>query len=158
MVKQAKKPTEEKRPYHRGNVAEDLIAAAVRLLKTERYEDLSVRRLTREVGVTPANFYNHFENLEDLLLTIAAERHLTRAALVAKIVARSPTRIDAAREAQLLDAVEPKEVRFFSRTKDTGETKVEAAPIDSPDWKKIFTEYNDSLGGVWLAGGLGGVP
>lgn len=101
MVKQAKKPTEEKRPYHRGNVAEDLIAAAVRLLKTERYEDLSVRRLTREVGVTPANFYNHFENLEDLLLTIAADRHLSRAALVEKIVTRAPSRVAAAREATL---------------------------------------------------------
>ena len=44
------KKAAEKRPYHRGNVAEDLTAAALRLLKTERYEDLSVRRLTREIG------------------------------------------------------------------------------------------------------------
>lgn len=101
MVKPAKKAVEEKRPYHRGNVAEDLVAAAVRLLKTERYEDLSVRRLSREVGVTPANFYNHFENLDDLLLTIAAERHLARAAMVEKIIARSPNRIAAAKHATL---------------------------------------------------------
>lgn len=64
----------------------------------------------------------------------------------------------ATHSAQLLDCVEAKEVRFFSRSKETGETRVEAAPIDSPDWRKIFTEYNDSLGGIWLSGGLGGVP
>jgi len=64
----------------------------------------------------------------------------------------------ATHSAELLDFVEPKEVRFFSRAKDTGETRVEAAPIDSPQWKKVFTEYNDSLSGVWLSGGLGGVP
>jgi AcrR family transcriptional regulator len=101
MAKQVKKPADEKRPYHRGNVAEDLVAAAVRLLKTERYEDLSVRRLTREIGVTPANFYNHFPNLEDLLLTIAASAHLRRAALVEKIIARCATRIEAAQQSAL---------------------------------------------------------
>lgn len=98
---QRKKPAEKARPYHRGNVAEDLTAAALRLLKSERYEDLSVRRLTREVGVTPANFYNHYENLDDLLLNIAAAAHLRRADLVPKIIAKSKTRIEAAKSAAL---------------------------------------------------------
>src|SRR5262245_2367379 len=64
----------------------------------------------------------------------------------------------ATHSAELLDFVDPKEVRFFSRSKDTGETKIETAPVDTPQWKKVFTEYNDSLSGVWLSGGLGGVP
>lgn len=58
--------------YHKGNVAEDLRAAAKRILATERLEDVTLRRLTREVGVTPANFYNHFKSLDELLLSIAA--------------------------------------------------------------------------------------
>lgn len=91
------KAKKEPRPYHRGNVAEDLTAAAIRLMKTERYEDLSVRRLTREIGVTPANFYNHFENLESLLLNIAAQAHRERAAHVAKIIAETSSRAEAAR-------------------------------------------------------------
>ena len=62
-----------RRRYHKGNVAEDLMAVAVRILETERVEDLSVRRLAREVGVTPANFYNHFVSLNDLLLDLAAD-------------------------------------------------------------------------------------
>ena len=98
---QKKKPAEEARPYHRGNVAEDLTAAALQLLKTERYEDLSVRRLTREIGVTPANFYNHFENLDDLLLNIAAVAHLRRADIVPKILAKSKNRVEAAKAAAL---------------------------------------------------------
>ncbi|PYD47496.1 TetR/AcrR family transcriptional regulator [Novacetimonas pomaceti] len=61
------------RAYHKGNVAEDLRIATVRILETERLEDLSVRRLTREVRVAPANFYNHYGSLNDLLLEIAAD-------------------------------------------------------------------------------------
>ncbi len=62
-----------KRAYHKGNVAEDLLATTSRILKEESVEALSVRRLAREVGVTPANFYNHFPSLEDLLLSLAAQ-------------------------------------------------------------------------------------
>jgi AcrR family transcriptional regulator len=98
---QKKKPAEKTRPYHRGNVAEDLTAAALRLLKTERYEDLSVRRLTREIGVTPANFYNHFQNLDDLLLNIAADAHLRRADIIPKILTKSKSRVEAAKAAAL---------------------------------------------------------
>ncbi|HEY1709561.1 MAG TPA: TetR/AcrR family transcriptional regulator [Rhizomicrobium sp.] len=61
------------RAYHKGNVTEDLLKAASRILGTERVEDISVRRLAREVGVTPANFYNHFPSLDDLLLNLAAD-------------------------------------------------------------------------------------
>jgi AcrR family transcriptional regulator len=60
------------RTYHKGNVAQDLIIAAKRILAKESFEDISVRRLTREVGVTPANFYNHFPSLDALLLSVAA--------------------------------------------------------------------------------------
>src|SRR4051812_9067388 len=61
------------RAYHKGNVAQDLLEVATRLLKTERVEDITVRRLCREVGVTPGNFYNHFPTLEWLLLDLAAD-------------------------------------------------------------------------------------
>ena len=44
------------RQYHKGNVAEDLKLAAIRILEAETVEDLSVRRLAREIGVTAANF------------------------------------------------------------------------------------------------------
>jgi AcrR family transcriptional regulator len=69
-----KRPTgKTARAYHKGNVTNDLLEVAARLLKTERFEDVTVRRLCREVGVTPGNFYNHFPSLEWLLLDLAAE-------------------------------------------------------------------------------------
>jgi AcrR family transcriptional regulator len=84
-----------KRQYHKGNVAEDLTAAAAHILETERVEDLSVRRLAREVGVTPANFYNHFASLNDLLLDVAAAALHERARTLAHIRRTSKTRAEA---------------------------------------------------------------
>jgi AcrR family transcriptional regulator len=83
------------RQYHKGNVAEDLIEVATRILETERVEDLSVRRLARAVGVTPANFYNHFPSLNDLLLQMGTEAFLERARHLAHIRRTSQTRAEA---------------------------------------------------------------
>lgn len=83
-----------KTPYHRGNVAEDLLKAAARILETERFEDLSARRLCREIGVTSANFYNHFPSLEHLLMELAADGFELRAQQNRRILARPGTRED----------------------------------------------------------------
>lgn len=58
--------------YHKGNVAADLRSAAERILATERLEDVTLRRLAREVGVTSANFYNHYNSMDHLLFSIGA--------------------------------------------------------------------------------------
>jgi len=65
-------PETPARAYHKGNVAGDLRKAAEQILASEDLENVTVRRLTREVGVAPANFYNHFHNLDDLLFLIAS--------------------------------------------------------------------------------------
>ncbi len=83
------------RQYHKGNVAEDLKLAALRILRSERLEELSVRRLAREVGVTPANFYNHFADLNDLILELGADAYLERAKLLAHIRRTAKTRSEA---------------------------------------------------------------
>ncbi|HWW57959.1 MAG TPA: TetR/AcrR family transcriptional regulator [Sphingopyxis sp.] len=93
------------RAYHKGNVADDLIAAARKILKTERFEDVSVRRLAREVGVTPGNFYNHFASLDQLFLDIAADAFDTRRRAQAKLIKKADNRIDAL-VATTLDFVE----------------------------------------------------
>lgn len=62
------------RPYHRGRVHEDLIECADDILKNETVDAITVRRLTTTIGVTPANFYNHFENLNELLAHLAARK------------------------------------------------------------------------------------
>ncbi|WP_165271676.1 TetR/AcrR family transcriptional regulator [Pelagerythrobacter rhizovicinus] len=68
----SEQPIPPSRAYHRGNVAGDLRKAAERILASEDLEDVTVRRLTREVGVAPANFYNHYQNLDELFLLIAS--------------------------------------------------------------------------------------
>lgn len=64
----------------------------------------------------------------------------------------------ATHSADLLEHVEPSEVRFFHRRQDTGETVVREAPTTNPGWPKLLREYDNSLGDLWLSGGLGGVP
>ncbi len=85
------------RHYHKGNVVEDLKLAALRLLESERVEDLSMRRLAREVGVTPANFYNHFGSLEELFISLGADAFRERARNMAHIKRTSKTRAEAIR-------------------------------------------------------------
>jgi predicted ATPase len=64
----------------------------------------------------------------------------------------------ATHSAELLEFVEPAEVRFVSRDASSGDVAVETAREDTPSWQAAFREYNGSLGSLWLSGGLGGVP
>ena len=64
----------------------------------------------------------------------------------------------ATHSAELLDFVEPTEVRFLSRSSEDGGVKIEQVDTNDPSWEQAFQEYRQSLGQAWLAGGLGGVP
>lgn len=85
------------RSYHKGNVAEDLHSAAVKLLETENHEDISVRRLCQIVGVTPANFYNHYPSLNYLLQKIAADGFRQLLRMRQAVLKAAKTRQEAAR-------------------------------------------------------------
>ncbi len=93
-----KRPPKQVRAYHKGNVAEDLYAAASDILKTERFEDVSVRRLTQIVGVTPANFYNHYPSLNYLMQLIAADGFRQLAKIKRSVWNAAKSRKDAARQ------------------------------------------------------------
>lgn len=58
----------------------------------------------------------------------------------------------------LLNFVDPSEVRFLTRSKDDGSTIIQSAPVDNPDWVRIYSDFDKELGSVWLTGGMGGVP
>lgn len=62
-----------RKSYHRGNVKEDLLRAARTAVLEGALESISVRGLCADVGVTPGNFYNHYDNLDDLLAHLAVE-------------------------------------------------------------------------------------
>lgn len=51
-----------------------IIDAAFRLLSQDRsYSSLSLREVTREAGIAPNSFYRHFEDMEELGLTLVDE-------------------------------------------------------------------------------------
>jgi predicted ATPase len=63
----------------------------------------------------------------------------------------------ATQSAELLDHVQPHEVRFLERTADGG-VQARTAPIDDEAWADAIREYESSVGQMWLSGSLGGVP
>jgi AcrR family transcriptional regulator len=79
-------------PYHKGHVAEDLFATAAQLIESEGLDSLTLRRLCREVGVTAANFYNHYPSLEHLLLDVAAAGMEALQAINEKVLRRAKSR------------------------------------------------------------------
>ncbi|MEZ0365527.1 TetR family transcriptional regulator [Mycobacterium sp. pUA109] len=50
-----------------------IIAAALKLLDDRSFSGLSLREVTREVGIVPAGFYRHFESMEALGLALIDE-------------------------------------------------------------------------------------
>jgi len=60
--------------------------------------------------------------------------------------------------AELLEHVEPDQVRFLDRDEKTGAMTVHRVRTSDPDWERAYAEYERSLGDVWLSGALGGVP
>lgn len=69
-----------------------------------------------------------------------------------------PTQIVlATQSAELLDHVQPHEVRFLERDAEGG-VQVRTAPTDDDAWADAIGEYENSVGQMWLSGSLGGVP
>jgi AcrR family transcriptional regulator len=69
------------RDYHHGNLKNVLIEAAISQIATHGARTLSLRELSRSIGVSHASTYRHFPNKETVLATIAEQgfEKLTRA-------------------------------------------------------------------------------
>ena len=83
--------------YHRGNVREDLIKLGREILESEGLSAITLRRLTREIGVNPTNFYNHFPNMDYLYAAIKVEGHRELLELDRKAVEKSSNKLGAVR-------------------------------------------------------------
>jgi predicted ATPase len=74
-------------------------------------------------------------------------------------IGRAPIQVVLATHSpELLEYLEPNEVRFLGRDPADGSTTVKSVPANDPDWPRYFAEYRESLREAWLSGGLGGVP
>lgn len=59
-----------------------LLDAALRLLADHSFDSLSLREVTREVGIVPTAFYRHFESMEELGLVLVDESFRTMRRMV----------------------------------------------------------------------------
>lgn len=64
----------------------------------------------------------------------------------------------ATHSADLLDHLEPEEVRLLTRDSASGAVRVDRVPADSESWQETYRNYDESLGLIWKSGGLRGVP
>ena len=103
-----------------------IIAAALKLLQDRSFSSLSLREVTREVGIVPAAFYRHFESMEALGLVLIDEsfrilRDTLREARAGKL---DPTRvIESSVEIVVASITERREHwRFIYRERSGGVT------------------------------------
>lgn len=64
----------------------------------------------------------------------------------------------ATQSSELLEFLEPEEVRFLTRDPNDGAVIVEEAPTGTANWREAYEEHQRSLGSLWLSGSIGGVP
>lgn len=78
------------KPYHHGDLREELLCAAGRLLEENNIASLSLRAVAKEVGVSHTAPYRHFKDKESLLAGIAGLGFDRLAAQMSKAVISNP--------------------------------------------------------------------
>lgn len=66
-------PAAPRQAYHHGDLRGALLEAGLRLLRSRSVDDLGLRELAREVGVSAAAIYRHFPDKNALMAALAAE-------------------------------------------------------------------------------------
>jgi AcrR family transcriptional regulator len=69
----ARRPAQQPKPYHHGDLRHALIDAGFRLVEEGGVERLSVREAARRAGVSPGAPFRHFESREALITAVAIE-------------------------------------------------------------------------------------
>lgn len=102
------------------------MAAALNLLEDRSFSALSLREVTREVGIVPAAFYRHFQSMEALGLALIDEsfralRDMLREARTDKV---DPNRVIESSVDALVENVtaQREHWRFISRERNSGVT------------------------------------
>jgi len=72
-IKKLSKTPEKSDGYHHGDLKSTLLDAAIKMLKTKSPSELSLRELAREVGVSAAAPYRHFNNKDELLAALMTQ-------------------------------------------------------------------------------------
>ena len=75
-------PETETRQERKERTRRALLDAALDQLAEESFGSLSLRRLTRQVGIVPTAFYRHFSSLDELGLALVDESFVTLRAMI----------------------------------------------------------------------------
>ena len=101
-----------------------IVAAALKLLDDRSFSGLSLREVTREVGIVPGAFYRHFESMEALGLVLIDEsfralRDMLREARAGRL---DPTRVIESSVEILVAGVDQQREhwRFIGRERSSG--------------------------------------
>lgn len=87
-MKTSSKPKRRSSRRKRGATREALIDAAFELLADNKsFDGLSLRELTRSVGIVPTAFYRHFPRMEDFGLALVAEAFAAFRQVIAQLQA-----------------------------------------------------------------------
>ena len=62
----------DKRRYHHGSVRQDLVAAALEALRTKPADTISLRSLSRSIGVSATATYRHYQSKSDFMRELSA--------------------------------------------------------------------------------------
>lgn len=65
-------PKRKTKPYHHGDLREEVLRLALAALETSTPEALTLRGLARDAGVSPMALYRHFADREALLVALAS--------------------------------------------------------------------------------------
>lgn len=76
--------------YHHGDLRHALVEAALRLVSTKGVQGFSLRETAREVGVSPAAAYRHFQDKAALLTALGVDGMGRLATAMEEAIARAP--------------------------------------------------------------------
>src|SRR5690625_659035 len=103
-----------------------IVAAALHLLEDRSFSALSLREVTREVGIVPAAFYRHFQSMEALGLALIDEsfRALREGLREARADKLDPSRVIESSVDALVDSIGEQREHwlFISRERNSGVT------------------------------------
>lgn len=77
MEKRQDKKTGPARPYHHGNLVDELVAATIAIIEERGAENVSVREAAKRAGVSPGAPFRHFRS-KTALMTAVAEQAMNR--------------------------------------------------------------------------------
>jgi len=161
---------DEKRSYHHGNLREALLAEAVRIIEAEGPAALSLRELSRRLGVSHAAPAHHFPDKAALLTAIAVDGYeklahelwasredgfLETGIAYVRFVVNHPGHIKVMFEPSLYKADDPTVQAARSRT--SSQLFGSAAGLASEDSRRVGLAGWSLMHGIatlWLTGNL----